>query len=716
MSVGIAAAGLRKSRRASSQQLAALVSSWPKYQALFAADPLEFARLETEVLVDYIALFLETGDETYRHLYTGEKSKQFFDPSTDEAERHAREAKLLAAERDIFIDAVGGDSVAREKVSETFATIERALLTKAATDIRILFVGDCLYLDVMAFLIAPALEDGIRIHPTYVTSHESSEQRATIARLSDQKFDLIFFSPLTYAFDKNYEALQSVKGAISPATIKRAIAASRDATLLTLDTLAELFECPVFVHVPSALHRHEGTARERVRGLATAPAMRAITTAVGNAIKQRVAERNRRGLRNIHLVDEAALIAPVGSARAGEYFYRAPLQHPVVFGSLVAQHYRDVIFVAARLARRKLVACDLDNTLWEGVIGEGLGVRHHGDRQDILLRLKARGVVLAINSKNDPAKVHWNDPGAKLCADDFVCAQINWNPKPMNMARIADHLNLKVKDFVFIDDRADERSMMMEQHPSLLALDALDARTWKLFGLWADMLAAYEGSDRTEFYRQRDMRQAFLAAEEQTGAAQRTELFTQLGLTLNIREAQSADLQRVTELINRTNQFNMTGGRITSRETDALSASPDARILVADAADRFGPMGTIGILIAKRDGDGVTIPYYVLSCRVFGYGMEFAILEHARRLMVEDGPLFGPFAETAFNQPCRDVYRDAGFEQVEGGWRLANATRTAIPVPGWLKIEAGARSFANTGAPAQAAPRVPAQEARVARV
>jgi FkbH-like protein len=711
----MAAAGLRKDRTALSRRLAALVSDWPKYRVLYAADPVEFARLETEVLVDYVALLFETGDETYRHLYTGEKSKQFFDPSTDETERHARESKLLAAERDIFLDTVGADLAVQAKVNETFATIERALLTKAATDIRVLFVGDCLYLDVMAFLIAPALEDGIRIHPTYVTSHDPVEQRANIAKLSDQKFDLIFFSPLTYAFDKNYEALQSVKGATRPATIRRAITASRDAALLTLDTLAELFECPVFVHVPAALQRHEGTARERLRGLVTAPAMRAITAAVGNAIRLRVSERHGRGQHNIHLVDEASLIAPVGASRAGAYFYRAPLQHPVVFGALVAQRYRDIVFVAARLARRKLVACDLDNTLWDGVIGEGLGVRHHRDRQEVLLRLKARGIVLAINSKNDPAKVHWNDAGARLCAADFVCAQINWQPKPMNMARIADHLNLKIKDFVFIDDRADERSLMTEQHPALLALDALDTRTWTLLALWADMLAGKDGSDRTEFYRQRDMRQAFLAAEEQASAAQRTEMFAQLGLTLDIREARPADLARVTELINRTNQFNMTGARISARETAVLSASPDARILVADAADRFGPMGSIGILIARRNDDGVSIPYYVLSCRVFGYGMEFAILEQARRLVTDGGSLFGPFTETAFNQPCRDVYRDAGFQPVDGGWQLANAAVTTVPVPTWLKISVDARPFAATRPPAQPVSRA-APTANVERV
>jgi FkbH-like protein len=674
------AAALRTNRQALSLKLAGLVSAWPKFAEAYAADPEGFARLETDALVDYMAEYLATGDATYRHLYIGEKAKQFFDPPADEASRNEREKDLLAAEHKLFREATGG----APRIEETFAIIEQALLAKAQTEIGILFVGDCLYLDVMSFLIAPALEDGIRIRPTYVVSHDAMEQRAQLAKLSDEKFDLIFYSPLSYALDKGYETLQTMKGALNRAGVKAAIQTMRETTRLTFDTVADLFEAPIFVHAPAPVQRHEGTPRDRLRLFVTAPAMRDAARAVSDTVRDLVAARNAKGHGNIHIVDEAALIAPVGLTRAGAYFYKSTLQHPALFGALVAQHYRDIIYVAARLQKRKLVVCDLDNTLWEGVIGEGLGVRHHADRQEVLLRLKARGVVLAINSKNDPTKVHWTDPGAKLTADDFVHAQINWDPKPLNIKRIAQHLELKEKDFVFVDDRADERAMVAEQFPALLTSDALDPRTWRLYGLWADMIAGAEGSDRTELYRQRDERKAFLAAEEQDNAAERAETFAQLGLTLDIREAGADDLTRVTELINRTNQFNMTGTRITARETAALAASPDARILVADAGDRFGSMGTIAILIAERGPEGVTIPYYVLSCRVFGYGMEFAILEQARNLAAPGEALIGPFTETQFNQPCRDVYRDAGFAAVAGGWRMDDAAAKVIAVPEWL--------------------------------
>ena len=108
-------------------------------------------------------------------------------------------------------------------------------------------------------------------------------------------------------------------------------------------------------------------------------------------------------------------------------------------GKWMAGIYRDTLYVHAHLVKKKLVICDLDNTLGKGVIGEGT-VEHYADKQRILKRLQARGVVLAINSKNDPKNVKWD--GGVLNADDFVCTQINWENKVGNIKRIGQILNL----------------------------------------------------------------------------------------------------------------------------------------------------------------------------------------------------------------------------------------------------------------------------------
>jgi FkbH-like protein len=426
--------------------------------------------------------------------------------------------------------------------------------------------------------------------------------------------------------------------------------------------------------------------RERLIGAVTAPLRRLATSRITAALKLRAAQRNKAG-QVIYTLDEREVIGSHGLAAAGRFLFRSRIQHPAVFGTMVAASYRDIIMVVGRLLKRKLIACDLDNTLWKGVIGEGQGVTHHRDRHSALAKLKTRGVVLTINSKNDPAKAKWEPADGLLQVDDFVSRQINWDPKPLNMRRIADHLNLKIKDFVFIDDRADERAQVSEELPTVISLDALDARSWRLMTLWADLLPAKAGADRTEFYRQRDSRQAFIASEIETDAAEREATLTKLGLTLKIREAEAADIDRATDLINRTNQFNMTGARVTKRQIADLAAGAESWVLIADAADRFGAMGTICIMALTRNRDRMEIPYFVLSCRVFGYGMEFAMLEYARRLAAAGDSLFGQLVKTEFNQPCQGVYADAGFEREGEAWVLTTAAQREIEIKPWLTIE-----------------------------
>ena len=164
-------------------------------------------------------------------------------------------------------------------------------------------------------------------------------------------------------------------------------------------------------------------------------------------------------------------------------------------------------------------------------------------------------------------------------------------------------------------------------------------------GLWGRLLPAKPGRpDR--IYRQRDEREAFISAKAETDVAERARMYGQLELKVTVREAGEADIARVADLINRTNQFNMAGSRVTRREVEQWVASADARVLIADAADRFGSMGTIAVLIAVRAAGRIEVPVFVLSCRVFGYGMEFAILGEALRLAEPDQAVFGQFSET----------------------------------------------------------------------
>ena len=183
------------------------------------------------------------------------------------------------------------------------------------------------------------------------------------------------------------------------------------------------------------------------------------------------------------------------------------------------------------------MVCDLDNTLWEGVIGEG-PISHFHDRQRILKKLKEKGVVLAILSKNDPNNISWE--GGTLSGVDFVYSAVSWEAKTQGMQRIATKLNLKSADFVFIDDRSDERAMMTEVFPKILCLDATDPAVWKRLAAWSEMLDPDEEMDRTAMYLQREKRIQFTGAEEGDAAAD-ARLFAKLELKLRIARYARSD-------------------------------------------------------------------------------------------------------------------------------------------------------------------------------
>ena len=367
----------------------------------------------------------------------------------------------------------------------------------------------------------------------------------------------------------------------------------------------------------------------------------------------------------------------------GRKFYDADLQHPAVLGLALSGKYSDIL-AAPGLLGRKLVVCDLDNTLWAGEIGEG-AVIHDLNRQRTILRLKEKGIVLAVNSKNDPKNVHWD--GGLLNEGDFVNLQINWDSKVANMRRIREALNLKFQDYVFLDDRADQLEQVGSAFPEIRVLDATQERSWRSLEAWAAMLPSPTDGDRTQFYREREARETFLADQtvEDQGA-----LFANLGIRVTIREAVPADHQRVTELINRTNQFNLAGSRTSFDEVSQWHVDPDHTVLIAEASDKFGKMGLICAAVLRRNGGAFHIPVFVLSCRVFGYGIETTVLNVVKRLArIEAGDrlpvILGSYSETSHNAPCRSMYPDHGFTWDGSCW--AYQSDETLLNPTWLTIE-----------------------------
>ncbi len=384
------------------------------------------------------------------------------------------------------------------------------------------------------------------------------------------------------------------------------------------------------------------------------------------------------------LLDEDGLRAMRSEAELGRVYVNSRAFHPTRLGvDLGRGPYFHAIYSNAFLASKKAVVCDLDNTLWDGVIGEG-PVSHFLERQALIKELRRRGVLLSIISKNDPKNVHWS--GAALRADDFVAPRINWEPKTANMAGIRDELNLKLKDFVFIDDRLDELERMRNAFPEILVLDATQPATWQFLSHLRDSLPPNPDEDRTRLYHERAKREQFVGGlSHQSGPIEdETAAFVALELSVRIQQVGRSGLKRAVELINRTNQFNLCGSRTNEREL-ANGMGTRHTIIKAEAADKFGSMGVVGIMRVDWHSGRIEVPIFVLSCRAFGFGIEYALLNAVRKLAPGDCRVVGHYKETPFNQVCRQFYPASGMRWDGSNWiaRIAELP----PDPSWLTIE-----------------------------
>ncbi len=686
-----AAHALERHRPAAAQAVYAPLASWEKYAGQLDACEgglPRYLELHYFVFVDCLALYLKTGDPTFKDLYIGEMIRLLtWGGDASEEARTARLRTMLRAGASGVLDAVapGLSPDGRKRLAEELADVERILTAQSKISLQILMIGDCVYRDIISFLTVPLIEDGVSIVPTFLWSKNPAELRNDISMLKDQPFDLVFYSPLTYEYAPDFARTLTVRNAAAlPSQIEACVAPALEQAFKTIDLLAELFECPVVVHNSVNVRRHDGSTKERAKNLLTLTTRRRARALANQRLAAHVAARNAATYLHLHILDETRFLTETSDDRLGRTLYNSDEQHPAELGKWLAREYRDIICARAHLIKKKLVVCDLDNTLWEGVIGEG-AVTPYNDKQRALRRLKDKGIVLAINSKNDPKNVHWQ--GCELSAEDFVASQITWDPKAVNMKRIEADLNLKPKDFVFIDDRADERAMIAETFAGLAAYDPLDERTWRLFARWAELVPPSD-EDRTQFYKQREARQGFLEAG---GQEDPTAMFDQLGLEVSLREAEPRDLPRVAELINRTNQFNTTGARTTLKEVTGWQTSGATRILVTDVRDKFGTMGTVSIAIAHERADRIEIPIFVLSCRVFGYAIEDVIVNALKRLAAKRGvPLTASFKQTSHNAPAAKVYPGNGFTFDGSSWVFPapDAARGAgnIEDPRWLTV------------------------------
>ena len=386
-----------------------------------------------------------------------------------------------------------------------------------------------------------------------------------------------------------------------------------------------------------------------------------------------------------HGVDLVALDDAVHSGDGLSAWHDPALWHRAKqeVSPVAAPSYGELVgrLLAARQGRSaKCLVLDLDNTLWGGVIGDdgldGIEIGQGSALGEGFAALQAyakelgrRGVILAVCSKNDEARAlepFENHPEMILKRQDIAAFHANWDDKPGNLRAIARELNIGLDALVFLDDNPFERNLVRQELPMVAvpewdgepaAAPALLARA----GYFESVGLTDDDRARSFQYQENRAREAFASEATDLGGYLRG-----LGMRMVWNRFDSVSLQRVVQLINKTNQFNLTTRRHGEAEIRKVMDDPAAIGLQMRLLDRFGDNGLVAIVIGRLTGDALDIDTWLMSCRVLGRQMEAATLSLLASQAREIGAqrLIGHYVPTAKNGMVREHYAALGFHKV----------------------------------------------------
>jgi FkbH-like protein len=386
---------------------------------------------------------------------------------------------------------------------------------------------------------------------------------------------------------------------------------------------------------------------------------------------------------NLFVVDYMTLFARLGGAEAIDErswrSSRAPIGRRAVVA--VGQEYGKYVRALAGRSR-KCIVLDCDNTLWGGIIGEdGIAGIQLGESpagasyaafQQELLGLYDRGILLALCSKNNDAdvvEVFSKHPGMVLKDEHVVARRVNWDDKATNLESIAKELNIGLDSLVFVDDSPFECNLVRERLPQVEVIQltgdpATYAAQIEARGVFDTLVSSREDRVRTALYKADAQRK-----ELQSGSGSLEDYLKGLGMVAEVGGPTDATIQRIAQLTQKTNQFNLTTRRYTEDDIRRFQDSGSADVLYLRLRDKVADLGIIGVAIVRYDGGAADIDTLLLSCRALGRGAEQAlvreILECARERGVTE--ITASYLPTAKNAQVREFYDQLGFSLESDG-------------------------------------------------
>ena len=348
----------------------------------------------------------------------------------------------------------------------------------------------------------------------------------------------------------------------------------------------------------------------------------------------------------------------------------------------------------------KCVILDLDNTLWGGVVGDdgplGVAIGAHGDGeafyhfQQFLLSLKKRGILLAVCSKNNAETAlqpFLENPGMVLKREDITVFVANWENKADNIRTIRNTLEIGFDSMVFLDDNPFERNLVREFLPDVIVPEMPEdpadyVRALCELNLFESSSFSAEDLARAELYRQeairRDLQGSFSSIDD---------FLKSLEMRIEVARFEKSRIPRIAQLIQRSNQFNLTTHRHNEAQCEAMMRDLDRHIpLSASLSDRFGDHGLISVVILRRHDDQLEIIDWLMSCRVLSRGVEQFLMNRVVETANQFGlpRITGEYIPTSKNGMVKEFFAQFGFEKLMGEngasrWCLDPKTYQALP-------------------------------------
>jgi FkbH-like protein len=640
-------------------------------------------------LTKLIAFFLQTQSAYARLVYVGERTNRPFSEGVDLVQRKEYFERVVIVDIEILEKHLGYLS---PNSTELLRDLHLPLLSnRTHSDVHLNTIGDCLMTQMNTTITNLARSENldIAVCEHYVGAWGNNNHDNLPFVRENHQLSIIAISLFTYWGHPTHRLLmkQLWEDSISDIDAEALVESLISYIKSLIKKIKESSSAFIFFHNSSGLPwLVEDVCLDyfpwMMAGKGNSSRMEIYTGLINTAIDNLIEAEG-----NVILIDERAIVASGGrvhlyndvfsSLSLGDAFF-----HYNNFGWQVANVYLDKIKKIRSIHKKKVIFVDFDNTLWQGVMAEG-SVGHFYEKQNLLAELGRQGVVLVALSKNSPENIRWSE--MKICQHDFSCVKINWSSKVNNILEACRSLNISNDQTIILDDTHEELALVNAHLPEILTLDSKDAASWDLLRvmLKVNHKSDARGLNRNRLYRDNQHRQGFLSEASENNLDAHA-LLSPLAITVTMSVATCAELDRLYELLQRTNQFNCSNNRYSKDLLQKIINSQNALVYCFSVTDKFGDMGLVGAVILSLQPEYWLIENFVMSCRAMGYGLEHLML--AKVLQKKSNHrVAAMLIPNAKNKPAQNLYPSFGFTEKQKYLWYGPSQNNEVMVPSWIK-------------------------------